>query len=145
MGQRGPKPLPAEVKRRRGSHEKLPAPVVSLAPAVEAEPPEGLGEGGRVFWSTVRREAGGWLAASDMPLLYRCAQAWDRMDALQRAVDEGSAKRSDLRALEAQWTRWVSLLGLSPSDRAALAVEVTRANSKLDDVTAAKARVRTGS
>ena len=46
-----------------------------------------------------------------------------------------------LTALEAQITKWLSLLGLTPSDRGRLGVAEVRAQSALERIRAERARI----
>ena len=148
----GPPPKPSERKRALGNPGKRPlrksAQVVAL-PRLEPSPPDSLGEEGRVAWSHVMSHAGKWLSASDAPILLMLAEAYDRRAYMLRVLsDEGWSIVTDkgypyrhplvpaLADLEKQMTAWMSLLGLTPTDRSKLGLAEVKAASTLEKLQA---------
>lgn len=147
-------PKPVERKRALGNpgHQSLPpvASVISLPSAPNVPPPH-LGSAGQRFWSEVMGVASGWIGNTDYPLMVMAAEAYDRrafmVETLNRegwttTTDKGYPYKhplvSALLELEKQLTSWLSLLGLTPTDRSRLGVAEVKAASKLEQMQAAR-------
>lgn len=146
----GPPPIPTERKRARGNpgHQKLPSrsQVVALVPvATNDESPSNLGEAGVELWETVTQFGSSWIANTDRALLAKLCEAEDRRyELLARIEADGAVLYTDkgyayahpcvgmLSTLEAQMTKWYSLLGLTPADRARLGLAEVKAQSTLE-------------
>jgi P27 family predicted phage terminase small subunit len=116
-------------------------------------PPEGLDESGQAFWHHIL-ETCPWVAASDIPVLTLLCEAVDRrrtlMDILARdgfvlvspktGYQYMNPAAGVLSNTEAQITKWMSLLGLSPADRGRLGLTEVRAASELDRLEAERSR-----
>lgn len=145
---------PTELKRRLGNPGKRPLPAGTLALAVvpdpsEIEAPADASELLERVWS----HAGSWIAKSDaaalVPLL---ADGWNRRQRLLELLDsQGWSYQSGnriyprpealmLAELEKQITAWLSLLGLSPTDRSRLGVAEVKARTKLEELAERRAR-----
>jgi len=150
----GPPPKPIERKRKAGNpgHQKLPAlaSVITLPPA-ESERPPHLSEAGGALWDGATAMATGWIAPSDLPLLLMLCEAVDRRaeylaqlanDNPVLYTDKGYAYAHPLvgmvNSLEAQITKWFSLLGFSPADRTRLGLAEVKRVSKLDALIASR-------
>ncbi|CCB74965.1 MULTISPECIES: phage terminase small subunit P27 family [Streptomycetaceae] len=149
----GRPPTPTERKRRTGNPGKrqLPEPVVQLA-AVAAIPaaPGTLGEAGRTAWDRLWTAGQAWLSpTTDLDVLTRLCEAHDEREAMrdQVAADgymvPGSMGQmrahpllSEIRAVESQITKYESLCGFTPTDRARLGYAEVRRASKLDELIA---------
>lgn len=141
---------PREVKRARGTlrADRDPAPLAIIPPADAAtrEVPEQLGDEGVRMWRMALSYAP-WLASSDMTNLRLICEALDRRSLLLAELasqghvlytDKGYAylnpAQGALATTEAQITKWLSLLGITPSDRSRLGVAEVKARSKLEDL-----------
>ena len=146
----GPPPKPTEQKRLAGNPGKrpLPAPLAIIPPADAAsrEVPEQLGDEGARMWRMALSYAP-WLASSDMTNLRLICEALDRRSLLLAELesqgyvlytDKGYAylnpAQGALATTEAQITKWLSLLGLTPADRSRLGVAEVKARSKLEEL-----------
>ncbi|HVL63690.1 MAG TPA: phage terminase small subunit P27 family [Actinomycetota bacterium] len=142
---------PIEVHRRAGNPSKkhLPEPVKVVAMSKPPRAPQGLRRPGRKLWRTLWGEAGAWLAPSDLPLVVMLCEAEDeRADLRQVVAEEGRTFTTktgyvaphpvvgQLRSLEGQMTTWLSMLGLSPSDRARLGLAEVRRVGHLEELKA---------
>lgn len=147
----GPPPIPVERKRARGNpgHQKLPdrANVVALKPldgGADATP-EHLGRAGAELWNTVSSFGSGWIGSTDQSLLLKLCEGEDRRrEFLDRLAIDGHVLFTDkgyayphpcvgmLSTLEAQMTKWYSLLGLTPADRSRLGLAEVKAASTLE-------------
>lgn len=146
----GPPPQPTERRRARGNPGKraLPVPVATILPLpARTAVPGHLGVAGAALWSTALSACEGWLGVGDQATVLLLAEAADRRaDLLERLASDGWVLRTEkgyayahpaagmLTALEAQMTRWLSALGLTPTDRARLGLVEVRRVSKLDDL-----------
>lgn len=147
----GPPPKPTERKRRAGNPGKQKLPdrrsVVAIAPlnSTVATPPEHLGPAGVKVWEIVTGFATSWLAPTDEPLVLKVCEAEDRRaDLIARLQADGPVLYTDkgyvyahpcvgmLSTLEAQMTKWYSLLGITPADRSRLGVAEVKAQSTLE-------------
>mgnify|MGYP007071578131 CR=1 FL=1 len=146
--------VPVERKRALGNPGKRALPdssrVVALAPVVDVVP-DSLGVEGRRFWVSAVEAGRPWLAESDQHLLLLTAQAFDRRAFfLSQLAEQGWSIVTDkgypyknplvqaLADLEKQIGSWLSLLGLTPSDRSKLGVAEVKAQSKLEEMQAAR-------
>ena len=149
----GRPPTPTERKRRTGNPGKrpLPEPVVQLAAVAHIPPPPAtLAEAGRTVWERLWTAGQAWLSpTTDLDLLTRLCEAHDEREAIRDAIAEegymvtGSMGQrranpllSELRSLEAQMTRYESLCGFTPTDRARLGYAEVKRASKLDELIA---------
>ena len=149
----GRPPTPTERKRRTGNPGKraLPEPVVQLAAVASIPaPPATLGDKGVQVWDRLWTAGQAWLSpATDLDLLTRLCEAHDEREALRDAIaDEGymvtgsmgqrraNPLLSELRSLESQMTKYESLCGFTPTDRARLGYAEVKRASKLDELLA---------
>ncbi len=115
--------------------------------------PETLGEAGERAWARLWTAGQAWLSpTTDVDLLTRLCEAHDEREAMrdQIAVDgymvAGSMGQqrahpllSEVRALESQITKYESLCGFTPSDRARLGYAEVKRASKLEELAARRA------
>lgn len=121
-----------------------------IDPAIQ--PPAHLGEVGRSVWSHVAQTATQWLQPSDLPTLLLLCEGYERRASLLDDINHRGAVIEELRfqganqysitianpavgmleKLEGQITRWLSLLGLSPSDRGRLGLQQAQTETTLD-------------
>ncbi|MBX3031924.1 MAG: phage terminase small subunit P27 family [Chloroflexi bacterium] len=147
----------AEQKRLTGNPGKrsLPTPISVVPPArlTPSTAPGHLGPAGLRMWEHCRQYAGQWVADSDIEQVRLLCEAMDRRaDLMARLANDGYVLFTDkgyayqhpaagmLTALEAQITKWLSLLGLTPSDRGRLGVAEVKAQSTLERIRAQRAR-----
>lgn len=136
----GRPPTPIEVKRRRGTlrKDRSPVPVtgtLALAPA-DLSP-------GEITDALLAAGAGAWLSQVDnvllLPLIERAWAELRVLDARWVASDysnDGIARR--LKAVEENLTKWLSLAGLPPTERARLGLTEVKARTKLEELAAAR-------
>ncbi|WP_202236555.1 phage terminase small subunit P27 family [Actinacidiphila reveromycinica] len=152
---------PTERKRLTGNPGKraLPEPVVvELVSVADLPPAPGtLGDVGRAVWDRLWTAGQKWLSpTTDLDILTRLCEAHDERDAIREAIADagymvpGSMGQqranpllSHLRALESQMTKWESLCGFTPTDRARLGMSEIKAKSKLEEMLERRAK-RTG-
>ena len=121
----GRPPKPVALKRRNGNPGKraLPPPPTSAPRAAEPGeqplPPRPLGAHGADVWARVW-PATEWLTAADVELVLMLCEAADERGLLRHRTlrDGGWRDRSALRQLDRQIAACLSMLGLTPSDRA---------------------------
>jgi P27 family predicted phage terminase small subunit len=120
-------------------------------------PPATLGETGRAAWERLWTAGQAWLSPmTDLDIMTRLCEAHEERDALREAIAEegymvaGSMGQrranpllSEVRALEAQMTKWESLCGFTPTDRARLGMAEVKVKSKLEEMLERRAK-RTG-
>lgn len=143
----GRPPTPTERKRRLGNPGKRALPdasnVVALPP-VEDNAPDQLGPAGRAVWELVADQCK-WLAETDRPTLVMLCEKFDRrQDFMVRLessepvlyTDKGYAYANPLvgmlSTLETELAKLLSVLGLTPTDRARLGVAEVKAQSNLE-------------
>lgn len=149
----GRPPTPTERKRLTGNPGKraLPEPVVQLAAVAHVPPPPAtLGDTGRAVWDRLWTAGQAWLSpTTDLDLLTRLCEAHEEREAIRDAIAEegymvtGSMGQrranpllSELRSLESQMTKYESLCGFTPTDRARLGYAEVKRASKLDELLA---------
>lgn len=138
MAATGRRPVPAEVKRRRGNpgRRPLPEPVVALPQATTIpEPLRPLGPDGRREWDRIWAMGRVWISPdSDIGIVQRLCEQYDEYVRLRFLVlrDEDIDERKALRALDKAITDKESLLGLTPTDRTRLGVAEVVAQSALE-------------
>lgn len=144
MPRTGRPATPIEIKRRRGTlrKDRHPAAVegtLALAPAETAP------ERGPIAEALLAAGAGAWLSTvDDAVLLPLIDEAWaERRSLMQRWVgsdfrDEQAARR--LKTVEENLTKWLSLAGLTPTDRARLGLAEVKARSKLEELADRRAK-----
>lgn len=146
---------PTELKRALGNPGKrsLPAPLVVVERAdATLEPPDTLQDEGAVEWRRILTHAS-WIGPSDLRNLRLLCEALDRRAHLLAELasqgwvlytDKGYAYQNPaagaLATTEAQITKWLSLLGLTPSDRGRLGVAEVKAQSALERIRANRAK-----
>ena len=153
-----PPTRPVELKKRLGVRkDRIPTGLVTLsAVPVNLDPPETLGDEGAGEWHHVLANCR-WIGPSDLRNLRLYCEALDRRSLLLAEVasqghvlytDKGYAYLNPavgaLATVETQITKWLSLLGLTPSDRSRLGVAEVKAQSTLE-LLAAKRTGRQGS
>jgi hypothetical protein len=139
----GAKPLPAEIKQKRGtlrpSREPSGAAAVVNPPGDFPRPPESLLEPGRELWGAVLLAAREWVSyETDVFLLRIVCEQLDEREQLRELVianPEQPRLRIGLRELDKAITSGLSSLGLTPTDRARLGVKPPGPPSALDTLT----------
>jgi P27 family predicted phage terminase small subunit len=132
--------------------------VVQLAAVAHLPPPPAtLSNVGVAVWERLWTAGQAWLSpATDLDILTRLCEAHEERDALREAIAEegymvtGSMGQrranpllSEVRALEAQMTKWESLCGFTPTDRARLGMVEVKVKSRLEEMLERRAK-RTG-
>jgi len=152
-----PPTKPTELKKRigtlRGDRTK-PALTILAAVPVNLDPPDTLGDEGAGEWRHVLASCR-WIGPSDLRNLRLYCEALDRRSELLAEVasqghvlytDKGYAYLNPavgaLQTTEVQITKWLSLLGLTPSDRSRLGVAEVKAQSTLEQLAAKRAAGR---
>lgn len=121
------------------------AAVASIPPA-----PDTLAGAGTAAWERLWTAGQAWLSpATDLDVLTRLCEAHDEREAMRDQVAQdgymvtGSMGQmrahpllSEIRALESQMTKWESLCGFTPTDRARLGYAEIKRASKLDELIA---------
>ncbi len=151
----GRPPKPTELKRKLGNPGKRPLPdIAETQILVNADtipqPPAILGESGVAFWDRVWSLGDAWIShRSDYDLVLLTAELIDERALLRQLLSDhaGESRLStgsqgvgtsplvgQLRAVEAQLLKQLSLLGLSPSDRSKLGVAEVRKASVLEEL-----------
>lgn len=149
---KGPAPVPAEIKRMRGTARpsRTPPALAIIPHAGLLEPPPTLADEGAAEWRHVLANAP-WIGPSDIRNLRLYCEALDRRSLLMAELasqgwvlytDKGYAYQNPaagaLATAEAQITKWLSLLGLTPSDRGRLGVAEVKAQSALERIRASR-------
>lgn len=149
MGQRGPKPLPVEVKQQRGTYRPDREQRVVLGERVERIDPPG-------WMTTDQKEIWQWkvsiltearlLQAVDAPAVEAMVLAVDGWRQCARVIAEegvvidntitgGFTQRqahplvSAMRGFQMDYYKWCSKFGLTPSDRTALGIQNIKGRS----------------
>ncbi|MBJ7596501.1 hypothetical protein [Candidatus Nephthysia bennettiae] len=129
-GSGGHNRLSADEHRRRGTyraarHRQQP-PELVLLPAQDSpvEPHRPLGRAGRTLWDAAAQVP--WLSPADRELLLIACEMVDERVMLRVQVFQDGERlaRSALRQLDAELLSTLSLLGLTPTARAGLGVDL---------------------
>lgn len=147
----GPAPTPTEKKRLLGNPGKraLPAKTIALAPVVvmpRSAPSDDI------VSAILETGASAWISEPDrLVLLETLRDLWDERRALRRAADDlppewvlgryVPAVLTRLEKVEKSILECVSMLGLSPTDRARLGVAEVKARSKLEEMRERRSRM----
>jgi hypothetical protein len=155
MPRTGRPPKPVELKRKLGNPGKrrLPNPITAIAPVtvLEIAKPDAPSRGDELTEAILAAGGAAWIGQTDrLGLLAMLRDGWDERSRLRSAlydppefIEELDPKsrlswivttRRDLRDMEKQITAWLSLLGLTPSDRSRLGVAEVKAQTKLEDL-----------
>lgn len=150
---------PTELKKKLGTSRKdrdKPALTIVEPVARTLEPPPTLGHEGTQEWRHVLNVCP-WIGPSDLTNLRLYCEALDRRSALLAMLaehgwvlftDKGYAYQSPaagaLATTEAQLTKWMNLLGLTPADRGRLGVAEVKAQSALERIRASRAKTVVG-
>ena len=101
-------------------------------------PPETLGEVGLEHWERIWKAGAAWISeGSDFPLVALTCELFEEREQLRDLLEgdpQNYRQRIALRELEKALIRNLSLLGLSPADRARLGLIEVRKESKLDEL-----------
>jgi len=141
---------PVELKRMLGNPGKRPlrTPITALAPIVTLPHPIAELTGTAFVQQLLDAGASAWISTTDqLGVLTLLGDAWDERRTLRAAamvvpdgMDPktlrawGESTRKELRDLEKQITAWLSLLGLTPTDRSRLGVAEVKARTKLEEL-----------
>lgn len=114
--------------------------------------PAHLSEIGQSVWGHVLQSANSWLQESDLPVLLLLCEGYERRADYIKDIKQRGAVLEErrfqgqneytfttanpavamLEKVEVQITKWLSLLGLSPSDRGRLGVQYLNAETTLE-------------
>lgn len=138
----GAKPVPNEVKERRGTlrADRVLNPDLAsvLLQGEIPEPPTELGELGRAIWLQVLSEASAWVSFRLDTLLLRivCDQFEERATLRNLVLEQPDQPRLRiaLRELEKALVSNLATLGLTPTDRARLGFVHVRKENKLEQL-----------
>lgn len=144
MSQVGRPPKPVEQKRLLGNPGRRPLPerseVVSIPGAVSVpDPGRPLGADGYTMWHRVWGAGIPWISPhSDVELLLMLCESVDERAGLVEKVMEtqDSSDRRALRAINAEITSHLSLLGFTPTDRTRLGLAEVKRTSRLEQLQA---------
>ncbi len=148
----GRPPKPTEQKRKLGfpGHHPRPAnPIVALEPVEKPPMPSVPTEADKVI-EEIWGLAGAWIGRTDLLLVGLLRDALNRRSLLLADLDENGwsyestgplgnrffsrPQAIELRNLEKQITSWMSLLALTPVDRARLGVAEVKQRTKLEEL-----------
>lgn len=149
MPRTGRPPMPTELKRKLGNPGKrrLPPAPMAVLPALLTMPRATAPEDGHALVQRIL-DAGAtaWIGETDqLGVLGLLADAWNERAELRRFVtqhgygDVAARERPEAKRLglvEKQITAWLSLLGLTPTDRSRLGVAEVKARTKLEELRA---------
>lgn len=138
----GAKPVPNEVKDRRGTlrADRVLSPVLEsvLLQGEIPQPPEALGEIGRAIWAQVLTEASAWVSFRlDILLLGIVCDQFEERATLRNLViaqPDQPRLRIALRELDKALVSNLATLGLTPTDRARLGFVQVRKENKLEQL-----------
>jgi len=145
----GRKPLPNEIKAKRGTLEPSRAKVVQLKAGLprldETDVPADLGPIAAEAWVRIVEHAAGWLAITDREALTMlCKALQEHADLSARLQADGPVLFTDKgyayahpaygmrQNVEGVIIKWVAALGLSPADRAKLGIAMVQGQSLVD-------------
>jgi len=146
-------PTPIEKKRALGNPGKRALPDIGETHAISpiGVAPAELGEHGREAWDQLTRSAP-WLGESDRALVVQfCDKADRRAELVEKLkatdyvllTDKGYAYANPMvgmiSTIESEMVKMMSLLGLTPADRARLGLAEVKAQSTLEKLRQAKA------
>ena len=133
MPRTGRPATPIEQKRRRGTLRADRTPT-TLA-VIEAVPPSALGTSATVQ-GLVESGAAVWIGQTDLPIVEVAVRLEGDMGRLRAALDDEFTPAGWKAYIEAvkEYRACLSLLGLTPSDRARLGVAEVKARSKLEEL-----------
>jgi len=146
-------PTPIEKKRALGNPGKRALPDIAETHAISAIglPPGHIGDAGLEMWNQVTA-ASPWLGESDRPLIVQFCEMADRKQHLSEQLkqtddvlltDKGYAYANPLvgmlSTLQGEMLKMMSLLGLTPADRARLGLAEVKAQSTLEKLRQQKA------
>ena len=142
MSQVGRPPKPVEQKRLLGNPGRRPLPerseVASIPGAVSVpEPGRTLGADGFVLWHRVWSAGIPWISPhSDVELLLMlCESVDERAGLVERVMEtQDNSDRRALRAINAEITSNLSLLGFTPTDRTRLGLAEVKRTSRLEQL-----------
>lgn len=156
---------PIEQKRALGNpgQRRLPTPIVALAPVVSSQvvDPDDHTPGGEFVRNLLDTAASTWISDPDrLGVLVLIHDAWNQRAALMDYVAENGSSYAaigqqgiryyrrpesmELDSLEKRLTTWLSLSGLTPSDRSRLGVAEVKARSRLEDLRVRRDKSRAG-
>ena len=133
---------PIEQQRRLGNPGKRALPV-PLA-VVQAVPPSQMGESATVE-GLMQTGAAAWIGETDLPVVELAVRLEGDMARLRAALDDEFTRdgwRAYIDAVK-EYRACLSLLGLTPSDRARLGVAEVKARSKLEELMDRRRRTQT--
>ncbi|MEY4409243.1 MAG: hypothetical protein RLZZ138_494 [Actinomycetota bacterium] len=138
----GNKPVPNEIKSRRGTLRNdrvlTPSLKASLHQGDLPQPPEGLGEIGKQVWLQVLSEASTWVSYKlDIFLLGILCDQFEERATLSEMVachPQEPRLRIALRELDRAIVSNLATLGLTPTDRARLGFVQVKSESKLEEL-----------
>lgn len=132
MATRGPKPVPIEVKRRRGTLRPSRMPNRSTLGTVE--PINATDVPPLASFAQVLSTASGWLAATDSILVAMLRESLEEREQLRELVTATGdvAHRRALRDLDRQIVTMLADLGFDPTARARLGLAEVKAATTLD-------------
>jgi len=146
-------PTPIEKKRALGNPGKRALPEISETHAITpiGSAPATLGEAGQEAWEQLT-SASPWLGESDRQLVVQfCEKADRRAELVEKLAatdyvlltDKGYAYANPMvgmiSTLESEMVKMMSLLGLTPADRARLGLAEVKAQSTLEKLRQQKA------
>ena len=104
-----------------------------------------LASEGATVQALVETGAAAWVGESDLPVVQLATRLEGDIEALRRVLDEQfdpKAWRAYIEAIK-EYRACLSLLGLTPSDRARLGVAEVKARSKLEEMMDRRTRTAT--
>ena len=157
----GRKPLPNEVKAKRGTLQPSRAKVIQLQgglPRLDpADVPADLGPIGQEAWNRITEYASAWLAVTDREAVTMACKAIEaHVDLSARLQADGYVLFTDKgyayahpaygmrQSVEGQLYKWLSMLGLSPTDRAQLGIAMVQGQSLVDQYRDRAAKLKGG-
>jgi len=152
----GRPPKPTEVKRALGNPGHRPLPPAALpgeglpSNGEIPKPPRELGKKGKEVWNTIWLAGKTWLSpTADLPMIILTCHAYEELEDMRiekkRLKTEGHLYYllpngaevahpifGQEKALRVQFTAWMSMLAMSPTDRARLGVAEVREEDEMD-------------
>jgi len=143
---------PTELKRKLGNPGKRPLPELAATIALPMsdeipQPHRPLGADGMRMWNHVWSAARSWVSAySDAEHVLMLCETVDERQPLRTLVMSGNADWRDrvaLRAIDAQITSMLGLMGFNPAQRSKLGVAEVKRASVLEQLIAKREADRT--